>query len=294
LIVYASSGIYGIMSETLSTENGRTVLRMQRELRHPVEKVWRAITEPGELAGWFPAAVELDLRLDGPITFTFEPDAGALPEDQVGSGVIRAYEPPRLIEYTWGDEVLRWELIPADSGCLLLLTATYDDRPGSASYTSGWIMCFDALERVLGGSSVPEKEYAVLHEHFVKVYGLDQGVVLDDGGIRFERQLVRPKEAAWDLLTGAAAAAVGALPPAGFVAKGIDAGPVTDVVVAERLTYTWSHGEITWTLRDGNGGARLVLTQTGPAADELTTWRDHIESLAAELAGASSADRPAG
>jgi uncharacterized protein YndB with AHSA1/START domain len=270
------------MTETLSTENGRTVLRMQRELRHPVEKVWRAITEPGELAGWFPAAVELDLRLDGPITFTFEeqPDAPVALQDR---GVIRAYEPPRLIEYTWGDEVLRWELTPADDGCVLHLTATYDDRPGSASFTSGWIMCLDALERVLGASSVPEKEYAVLHEHFVKVYGLDQGVVLDDGGIRFERQTVRPKEAVWDLLTGAVTATVGAPPPAGFVAKGIDPGSVTDVAVAERLTYTWSNGEITWTLRDGNGGARLVLTQTGPAADNLTIWRDHIESLATEL-----------
>lgn len=286
MIVYAASGIYGLMTETLSTENGRTVLRMQRSLRHPVEKVWRAITEPRELAGWFPAAVELDLRLDGPITFTFEQDPGA-PADTQSRGVIRAYEPPRLIEYTWGDEVLCWELTPADDGCVLHLTATYDDRPGSASFTSGWILCFDALERVLGGSAVQEKEYAVLHEHFVKVYGLDEGVVLDDGGIRFERQLVRPKEAVWELLTGAATAAVGAAPPAGFVAKGIDPGPVTDVAVPERLTYTSSDGEVTWTLRDGNGGARLVLTQTGPAADHLTTWRDHIESLAAELAGAN-------
>ena len=99
------------MTETLSTENGRTVLRMRRELRHPVEKVWRAITEPGQLAGWFPAAVEFDLRLDGPVTFTFETDPGA-PVDVQTSGVIRAYEPPKLLEYTWGVEVLRWELDP--------------------------------------------------------------------------------------------------------------------------------------------------------------------------------------
>lgn len=270
------------MTETLSTENGRTVLRMERELRHPVEKVWRAITEPGELRGWFPAAVELDLRLDGPITFTFEEEPDA-PVDEQSRGVIRAYEPPQLIEYTWGDEVLRWELIPSADGCTLQLTATYDDRPGSASFTSGWIQCFDALEQVLGGSAVPEKDYAVLHEHFVKVYGLDQGVVLDDGGVRFERQLVRPKELVWQLLAGAATASAGSTPPAGFVAKGINAGPVTEVAEPERLTYTWSQGEVSWTLRDGNGGARLVLAQTGPAADYLDAWQQLIESLAAEL-----------
>jgi uncharacterized protein YndB with AHSA1/START domain len=269
------------MTETLSTENGRTVLRMWRELRHPAEKVWRAITEPRHLAGWFPATVEFDLRLDGPVTFTFEEDPGA-PVDEQSTGVIRAYEPPRLLEYTWGAEVLRWELEPSADGCTLHLTATYDDRPGSASFSGGWTLCFDALVRVLGGS-VPERDYAVLHEHFVKVYGLDQGVVADDGGVRFERQLVKPKETVWELLTGAETAAVGSVPPAGFVAKGIDPGPVTEVIADERLTYTWSQGEVTWALRDGNGGARLVLTQTGPAADYLDAWHDLIEAFAAEL-----------
>lgn len=269
------------MTETLSSENGRTVLRMRRELRHPVEKVWRAITEPGQLAGWFPAAVELDLRLDGPVTFTFEEEPDA-PVDLQNTGVIRAYEPPNLIEYTWGVEVLRWELVPSPDGCTLQLTATYDDRPGSASFTSGWTLCFDALERVLGGS-VPERDYAVLHEHFVKAYGLDEGVVTDDGGVRFERQLTKPKETVWELLAGAETATAGSPPPAGFVAKGIDPGPVTDVAEAERLTYTWSHGAVSWALRDGNGGARLVLTQTGPAADQLNAWHDLVENLAAEL-----------
>ncbi|MEV5961208.1 SRPBCC family protein [Kribbella sp. NPDC051952] len=269
------------MTETLSTENGRTVLRMRRELRHPAEKVWRAITEPSQLAGWFPATVEFDLRLDGPVTFTFEEDPGA-PVDEQSTGVIRAYDPPRLLEYTWGVEVLRWELEPSPDGCTLHLTATYDDRPGSASFSGGWTLCFDALVRVLGGS-VPERDYAVLHEHFVKVYGLDQGVVTDDGGVRFERQLVKPKEKVWELLAGAETAAVGSVPPAGFVAKGIDPGSATEVTAAERLTYTWSQGDVTWALRDGNGGARLVLTQTGPAADYLDAWHDLIEALAAEL-----------
>ena len=50
-----------------------------------------------------------------------------------------------------------------------------------------------------------------------------------------------------------------------------------------RLSYALVQGEVTWALRDGNGGARLVLTQTGPAADYLNAWHDLIETLAAEL-----------
>jgi uncharacterized protein YndB with AHSA1/START domain len=267
------------MNETLTDADGRTQLRMERALAHPPEKVWRALTEPSELSAWFPAAVELDLRLDGPISFTF-PEGE---EDPDNTGVIRAYDPPRLLEYTWGVEVLRWELEPTEDGCLLTLTATYDDRPGSASFTAGWTICFDALDRVLGSSAVPEKDYAELHEYYVKAYGLDQGEVLDDGSIRFERQLIRPKELVWSVLTGAESAAVGSTPPAGFVAKGIEPGPVEELTEPVRLTYSSPQGKVSWSLRDGNGGARLVVTQAGPAGEYLAAWHDLIESLAATL-----------
>jgi uncharacterized protein YndB with AHSA1/START domain len=270
------------MTETLTQENGRTVLRMERRLAHPQEKVWRALTSPAELAGWFPAAVEVDLRLDGSISFTFPEGSGDFQEDPHNNGVIQAFDPPRLLEYTWGAELLRWELTPTDDGCLLTLTATYDDRPGSASFTAGWNLCFDAMEKVLGGSAVPPKDYAELHEHFVKVYGLDQGVVLDDGTLYFERQLVRSKEQVWSAIEADQLAA-GDLPPAALVAQGIEPGKTETVEPPIRLSYPWLHGIVTLTLRDGNGGARLTLSQTGPAEPYLDAWRTLIETLATSL-----------
>lgn len=261
------------MSETLTTENGRTVLRMERPLRHPPEKVWRALTEPSELAGWFPAAVELDLRLDGKVAFRFEGEE----QDDENSGVIRAYDPPHLLEYNWGDEIQRWELTPTADGCLLTLTATYDDRPGSASFTAGWTLCLDALDKILGGDGIPREHYALLHEHFVKTYGLDQGQVLDDGSIHFERQLTAPKEQVWQTLTQPI-----------FVANGIERGRLLKSDEPVELSYEWQHGTITWHLRDGNGGARLELTQTGPAKQYLDPWHDLIEDLATNLATATA------
>jgi uncharacterized protein YndB with AHSA1/START domain len=266
------------MTEILRSENGRTVLLMRRELRHPVAKVWRAITEPEQLRGWFPAAVELDLRVDGDVRFTFEADPGA-PVDEQSSGVVRVYEPMEVLEYTWGAEVLRWELTPTGTGCTLQLTATYDDRPGSASFAGGWTLCFDALERVLG-DRVPERDYRVLHEHFAKVFGLDEGAVGDDGEVRFERQLVWPKDEVWRRLAGAGTPVAGERPPAGFVAKGIEPGAVTVADEPTTLSFRWAGGDVLWTLRDGNGGARVTLTQTGPAAQYLTAWHDLIEELA--------------
>ena len=285
------------MTETLSSKDGRTVLRLERRLAHPAEKVWRALTEPAELAGWFPAAVEVDLRLDGRIAFEFPGGEDDFVEDPDNTGVVHALDPPHLLEYTWGAEVLRWELTDTDEGCLLVLTTTYDDRPGSASFTSGWLLCFAALDRMLGGSSVPPGDYADLHEHYVHAYGLDQGEVIDgpEGWtVRFERQLVGPKEQAWALLSDTSQDS----PPAGFVASGIEPGAVLTVSEPTVLEYEWqqdgiTRGTVRWQFRDGNGGARLVLTQTGPAglADQSAAfkealkeaWHELIESLAANL-----------
>ncbi len=244
------------MSESLTSVDGRTVLRMERELTHPPEKVWRALTDPAELAHWYPALVEADLRLDGVISFRFE-DEDSIGQESDNTGVIRAYEPPRLLEFTWGSELQRWEVEPTATGCVLKLTSTYDDRPGSASYTSGWILCIDALDQSLGGNSIPRESYQVLHEHFVKVYGLDAGSKQADGSIRFERQLTAPKEKVWPRL----AEKLHVAPPDG-----------------NELQVNGA----TLTLRDGNGGARLVLTQTDPTSGDYDRWRALIESVAAE------------
>jgi hypothetical protein len=107
----------------------------------------------------------------------------------------------------------------------------------------------------------------------VKAYGLDQGTVLDDGSIHFERQLTAPKEEVWQMLTDPT-----------FVAEGIERGRLLKSEEPVELTYAWQHGTITWHLRDGNGGARLKLTQTGPAKQFLDSWHDLIEALATNLA----------
>jgi len=71
------------MTESLHSDAGRNVVRLERYLAHPPEKVWRALTEPAHLAQWFPAEVRLDLRPGGRVTFTFPgagPDGQAVPD----------------------------------------------------------------------------------------------------------------------------------------------------------------------------------------------------------------------
>jgi uncharacterized protein YndB with AHSA1/START domain len=75
---------------------GPRTLRFERRLEHPPERVWRALTDPGELAVWLVAAAELEPRLDGAVTLRWAGDASA-------TGRIVAWQPPEELAYTWDE-----------------------------------------------------------------------------------------------------------------------------------------------------------------------------------------------
>ena len=53
---------YGTME---TTADGRYILRYERRLRHPVEKVWAALTEPDRMEEWWARAAVLELAEGG-------------------------------------------------------------------------------------------------------------------------------------------------------------------------------------------------------------------------------------
>ncbi|WP_028938677.1 SRPBCC family protein [Pseudonocardia spinosispora] len=266
---------------TLRSEGDRAAVRLERALRHPVEKVWRALTEPSHLNRWFPFDVEPELTVGGTVRFV---DRSGGPS---GKGTITDLEPPRLIAYYWEEDHLRWELSPTEEGSLLVLTHTVADRFGTASFATGWHACIDGLESVLAGQPVqPPSDMDAPHEEFVTRFGLDEGVV-SDGTVRFERQLVRPADVAWRALVGPQTPKVGDAAPSGATVSNFAPGPVTESRTAQVLEYRLrAGGTVRWELGQGTGhGARLVLTHTDPArqSEALAVWRDRIAVLAAEI-----------
>ncbi len=287
------------MEGTLLCIDGRSAVRFERRLPHPPEKVWRAITEPAHLAAWFPATVELELRLGAQVRFDFGDGAGPTPD-----GVITALDPPRAFGFSWGADLLSFELHADGTGCRLVFTHTFDDRAGAASFASGWQVCLDALGALLDGRSADAPgDMGALHEAYVAALGLADGAAEttpEGWRVRFERQLTRPAALVWATLTASPhPPAVGGPVPHGFAAAQLAAGAVTAVAPPALLEYEWLFegcpaGRVRWQLGQGTGhGARLVLTQTGPArlageqAAALERWRSHIERIAGELLGES-------
>ena len=81
------------------------VLRYRRRLAHPRDKVWRALTEDGHLAAWFPTTIEGERAAGASLHFSFR-EGEAEPFD----GEMLAFDPPVILELRWADDVLRFDL----------------------------------------------------------------------------------------------------------------------------------------------------------------------------------------
>jgi uncharacterized protein YndB with AHSA1/START domain len=139
------------MSEhgTYETVDGKPAVRFERRLAHPIERVWRSVTEPAELAHWFPSEVSGELRLGGRLRFSFP--GHELPDTE---GEITELDPPRRLAFWWGTELLRFELERDGDGTLLRLTHVLSAPDQAARDAAGWHVCLDRLERSLGGEDM--------------------------------------------------------------------------------------------------------------------------------------------
>jgi activator of Hsp90 ATPase-like protein len=135
--------MYGVYD----TIENRPALRFERRLSHPVEVVWRAVTESDELEQWFPSRVEVDeLRPGAEMTFRFENMPLDAPSTMTGR--ITEFDPPRVFEFE-----------PAGSNaCVLRLTVLLDQREKAARDGAGWHVCLDRLGRKLAGAEPGGRE----------------------------------------------------------------------------------------------------------------------------------------
>lgn len=150
---------------------------------HPIERVWRAITDPKEFGVWFIPG-KLDLRVDG----AYEFETG----DDGFKGKVRELEPPRYIRFggpTHESGWFQYELTPEARGTRMrfvqyfppesINTATAGDvggdipvpgTPWKPGFVGGWYEFWDALGGFLDGALDTEAQrqarWRELNVHF--------------------------------------------------------------------------------------------------------------------------------
>jgi uncharacterized protein YndB with AHSA1/START domain len=135
---------------TVVREGDRWTLVFVRNLRHSPQAVWGALVQPDQLRQWAPFDADRDLGSEGAATLTMID--GEVAQDLPAQ--VRHVEPPRVLEYTWGDDVLRWELDATDAGTRLTLRHTIDDRDMVPKVAAGWHLCVVVAERLLDGAPI--------------------------------------------------------------------------------------------------------------------------------------------
>jgi uncharacterized protein YndB with AHSA1/START domain len=127
-------------SETLS-------VAVEREIPHPPEKIWRALTQPSLIEQWlmkndFKPVVDHDFKLSA--------DWG-----DVDCRVL-AVEPNKTLSYTWAayglESVVTWTLTPTSTGTHVRMEQSGfrpDQQQAYRGAKAGWQQFFAALEQVV-------------------------------------------------------------------------------------------------------------------------------------------------
>ena len=134
---------------SIEKDGDRWTLVLVRELRHPPALVWEALTDPAQLSEWAPFEADRSLATAGPVKLS----TVGTPTPHVAETAVKRAEAPRLLEYSWGEQDLRWELEPLDGGTRLRLWHNIDRRY-IAWGAAGWHVCFDVLDRLLAGEPI--------------------------------------------------------------------------------------------------------------------------------------------
>ena len=143
-----------------------------RHYPQPVAQVWAALTEPARLAKWMGPS-EVDPRVGGAIRMMIGSD-GAM------EGVIRVFDAPRVLEFTWSNRdcargLIRYTLTPEAGGTRLDFAHEGMPYVSSVLMLPGWHVLFSALAAELAGGAPTEPwtAWKEMQGTYLAAYGLE-------------------------------------------------------------------------------------------------------------------------
>lgn len=127
---------------------------VEKEFPHPLEKVWRALTEGPLIAQWL-----MNNDFESVVGRRFQFRSTPLPDwDGVIDCKVLAIEPYKRVSYTWGalglESVVTFTLIPSEAGTHLRMEHSGFGPDQDLAYkgaTYGWQKFIGNLEPVVAG-----------------------------------------------------------------------------------------------------------------------------------------------
>ena len=131
----------------MTQTNDTNTLMVERDMPHPLEKVWRALTQGPLIEEWL---MKNDFKPVVGHRFEFRADWGAV------DGQVLAVEPNKALSYTWEamglKSVVTWTLTATSAGTHLRMEQSGfrpDQQQAYQGAQGGWQKFIASLERVV-------------------------------------------------------------------------------------------------------------------------------------------------
>ena len=129
-------------------------LVIEREIPHPPEKIWQALTQGALIEEWL-MKNDFQAVVGHQFSFRSTPVPGW---DGVIASEVQVIEPNSRLSYSWGTmgmvSVVTWTLTPTKAGTHVRMEQTGFRSEQDAAYkgaTYGWTKFIGNMERVVGG-----------------------------------------------------------------------------------------------------------------------------------------------
>lgn len=151
-------------------------IEISRDLRAPIERVWKALTESDQISQWWQTGV-IDPREGGRFALDMgencEPGAPSL------DGIIKVFRPPHIFEFTWNESdietvIVRFELLALTPERTRVTIISHADRNSLLVVSVGWHEIIDRLRTFIStGAFAPapdEQQLATLADKYQALF----------------------------------------------------------------------------------------------------------------------------
>jgi uncharacterized protein YndB with AHSA1/START domain len=129
---------------------------IEKELPHPAQKIWRALTQGALIKEWL-----MDNDFQPVVGHKFNFRSTPMPKwDGIIDSQVLVIEPNKKLSYSWNalglESVVVWTLVPTKGGTLVRMEQSGFRPDQEANYQGanyGWQKFIGGLERVLAGMS---------------------------------------------------------------------------------------------------------------------------------------------
>ncbi|MGO4695947.1 SRPBCC family protein [Paenibacillus sp. 2TAB26] len=154
-----------MLASITQAENGYSV-RFERNLKHAVESVWSMLTDNEKLAQWFPELRVADLREGGLIQFDMQ-------NGHFEEMAIIELKALSVLEFTWAEDIVRFELYAEPEGCrLVLIEKLAQITAHTPRDIAGWDVCLDVIEALLDGKTIASRKdvWKMKYDKYVQAF----------------------------------------------------------------------------------------------------------------------------